>query len=510
MTIFRKLSRILLGVLSFFLFGCEFDSDKANFHEIEKLPEEIGLYINLANINPEELIYISGPVTLYYQTMSEIGAVEAVAFTINGQRREVYESSGYLSIVPEEADAGKITELELEVLTKASDGSLAGEAAGQYYSGKISYKLKYIRITADDFEIKELEVDRVVFGLKEGLEFPFQLVIDEKVIENPYHIEYFRNDFPRGITKTIYILPLDASIEELYSYNYIYFTIEDRSLEFVPVMWQHHKYSKNLNNNQLYVSSLSSSDIHIYNQNLEFLNKINLGKENYHLLFTETGLVVCSNNREITVYSDDSFSKILSTYPKFYFFDVNKNDQLIEFDNYYQVHVYNLHSGKKLYTIDDLASLSIRNMAASVHGNYLSVQSSESSYMYSLSETSASLLYTFPKTANQACFHPVNKDHLILININSFEIMDVKTREIVFSCEGEFQDVDPISGNLLYYSENYSYQNENFDNIIIDSSYRKIYTLVNNTQSNGPFTLFNNHLIKSISYIDISPKLSNH
>ena len=102
--------------------------------------------------------------------------------------------------------------------------------------------------------------------------------------------------------------------------------------------------------------------------------------------------------------------------------------------------------------------------------------------------------------------HPVNHDHIILdATYNGFEIYDMESRTILFTSKGELQSIDPITGNLLYYDENYGVKGS-YPNHVLDLEYNKIFTFEDDSQSTyGSFLQFNNYIIKGNRYTGLLP-----
>lgn len=88
-----------------------------------------------------------------------------------------------------------------------------------------------------------------------------------------------------------------------------------------------------------------------------------------------------------------------------------------------------------------------------------------------------------------------------------FEIFDLESRESVFSSKGQFQSIDPVTGNLLYYDENYGVKNNMYDNHVLDVNYNKISVFEDASQSSyGAFLQFNNYVIKGARYTNLLPQ----
>lgn len=505
MHILRKLFyslSLLLGII-FFNVSCEYDADGDNYHYVEKLPAEVGIAINLADYSPDDVIYIYGPTYFHYQIVPEIGSVKSVEFTFDGGKTEIWEDQGYMKIEPDEVE-DKMLNLTVDVTIDAKDKSLAGTVLGFSYAGSLSYKVKYVHITAEDFSVVKMEVDKVTFSMVNKNENPCQYVIDGKLVTDLDKIEFPRNDFPYGFGEVkIYLLPPDARIADYKGYNYIPLRAMDNTLEGIPSA-MNIEHSFGMKDNTLY--TYYGNDVFVYDENLFLINKkaVDVSKI---AVTQKNGLVACYSYGKIITYSDYTFSTVVSTIDNaFPTLEVTEKDQMFWINNF-QVDAFDLHTGNLVYSIDCLPN-GVWDIAASVDGKYLYVQTSEGQNIYSLSDNAAILLYALDKRYDKSFFHPVNKNHLVLQSrFEGFDVYDVEARKVVFHGENEVQSVDPVTGVLLYYDKDYD---TNYENRFVDKSYNEIYVLENNTYGlYGAFKLFNNHLIKSTYFVDISSKLWN-
>jgi len=481
--------------------SCEYESDGENFHEVEVLPDEIGVAINLADVSPDDIIYVYGPTYLYYQILPEKGKVQSVSFTYDGETVKDDEVSGYFRIDPHMSNDNLIKELDVDILVKANNGSLADVVGGFTYEASMTYNVKYVRITASDFAVKKQEIDKVTIEMVNKNENPCQYVIDGELVTDLDNIEYHPADFPFGnYLVKIYLLPTTASVDDYESYNHIEFRFYDKTL---PGMGTSPPPAVDISRQELYTEY--DGEVFVYDRNFNLLERKRMDAH-YITVTPSTGLVSCYAYSKVVTYSDKSFSTVVSTINNaFSGYSVNSRDQLFWVNNF-QVDAFDLRTGQLIYSINFPDG--VWGLAASADGKYLFVQTSEERNVYELTDTGATLLYSIDMIYDRYLFHPVNKSHLILQSrFEGFIIYDVETRRTVFSSEGEFQNVDYVTGTFLYYDKDYS---SNYLNRFVDKSYNEVYVLKNNTRGlYGSFELFNNYLFKSTAYIDISSKLSN-
>ncbi len=510
MITFQKITRWgLVAVTIFLTFSCEYDSDLDNYHEREKLPDEISIGVNLANVAPGDTIYMYGSTYLFYETITDVGTIKSISFTLDGITQTDENSSGYISIYPQDADDRVVKTLKMDIGVKGNNGSMADEMFGLSYLASLEYKLKYIKITADDFAMKKAEVDKMTFAMVNKNDSPCRYVINGKVIGNLDNIEISRagsGHFPSGVNAKIYIVPDNISISDYEQCYYIDFWLYDNHFENYPFSCVSFLMDKV--HRKMYSSY--GNHIYVYDENMNFIAKKEVDAS--YIAVTPTGLITCYSYGKIITYTDDSFSSVVSTINNaFHKYAVSGRDQLFWANNF-QVDAFNLRTGELIYSIQNDSYDSVTDVCATEDGEYLYIQyyNSNTGKIYQLADNSATLLYTIDKTSWDCFFHPVNENHLILDRgRNGFEIYDIESRQTVFSNKGELQSIDPITGNMIYYDENYSYEEGKAKNIFVDKDYQQIYVLDNNTRGTcGPLQLFNNYIFKSTSYVDISSKLS--
>lgn len=493
---------LLLGIILLNV-SCEYDADGDNYHYVEKLPAEVGIAINLADYSPDDVIYIYGPTYLHYQIVPEIGSVKFVEFALDGASVGYVKDDDYYYINPQDKKDREF-DLTVDVTIDAKDKSLAGTVLGFAYMGSVSYKIKYVHIKATDFATVKSEVDKVTFAMVNKNENPCQYVIDGKLVEDLDNIEIPRVNFPYGIGEVkIHLLPPNARIADYKGYNYISFYSIEKTLDGIPSAMNIEHYF-GMKDNTLY--TYYGGEVFVYDENLSLLNRKKLGVSEIAVT-QKNGLVACHSYGKIITYSDYTFSTVVSTIDNASTkFEVTEKDQMFWINNF-QVDVFDLRTGNLVYIVDCFPN-GVWDIAVSADGKYLYVQTMEGQNIYSLSDNAATLLYALDKRYDRSFFHPVNKNHLVLQSrFEGFDVYDVEARKVVFHGDNEIHSVDPVTGVLMYYDKDYD---TNYMNRFVDKSYDEIYVLENNTYGlYGPFILFNNYLIKSTYFVDISSKLWN-
>ncbi len=251
---------IFTALLTFLCTSCEYDADGENYHHLEPLPSEIGVAINLADVNPEETIYIYGPTSFYIQVNQEKGRLHFIEINYNGEAVTHQESPAYFYVDPDATDAGQLKNLNITVAIDAGDKSLAGTLAEYSHITTASYKIMYVRIMPEDFEIKSLEVDRIIYQMTRKNSNPCKYVMDGQEITDLDNIVYERNDYPYGGRLKIYLLPQHAPTNNYENYNYIELSFRDKQWELHGSASVDHFMDKA--HEELYVQSSRGLSIH--------------------------------------------------------------------------------------------------------------------------------------------------------------------------------------------------------------------------------------------------------
>lgn len=131
--------------------SCEFDSVDENYVYLEKPKDEIQLGIDLAGVNPSELIYIYNKSYFTYSLFTDGKDVLVRQFFLDGQPIETDQQTGgaYLNISDSE-----IHDLQLVIALRTGTGSLADYAMYEMYTGEFTFKIKAIPYS-DNLNVRE-------------------------------------------------------------------------------------------------------------------------------------------------------------------------------------------------------------------------------------------------------------------------------------------------------------------------------------------------------------------
>lgn len=130
----------------FLLTSCEWNgSDDDNYVEIEKPPATINLSVDLAGINPEEVIQIANESYLTYTLYSGGHDLIEQKFYLDGVEKPYSTSgmSGYSVYLEGYPVDGTVHELKVVMALKTNSGSLAEISQAEYYTGEYNFKLKF-------------------------------------------------------------------------------------------------------------------------------------------------------------------------------------------------------------------------------------------------------------------------------------------------------------------------------------------------------------------------------
>ena len=123
------------------LSSCEFESDDLNYVHVEKPEDQIQLGIDLAGVNPTELIYIYNQTYFTYSLFTDNRVILARQFYLDGVPIETdqYAEGVHLNI-PD----NQIHDLKLVIALRSGTGSLADKEMYEMYTGEFTFKIKAI------------------------------------------------------------------------------------------------------------------------------------------------------------------------------------------------------------------------------------------------------------------------------------------------------------------------------------------------------------------------------
>ena len=132
---------LLFLFLGLGFYSCEYDSNDFNYVHLEKPKEEMQMGIDLAGVNPLELIYISNQSTFTYSLFTNGHDILFLEFFLDGIPIESNQQTGVLYLDRSITD-NKIHELKLVIAFKTGTGSLAEYAKYETYAGEYIFKIK--------------------------------------------------------------------------------------------------------------------------------------------------------------------------------------------------------------------------------------------------------------------------------------------------------------------------------------------------------------------------------
>lgn len=605
---------LLLIVFALGLHSCEFDSSDDNYIHIEKPKDEIQLGVDLAGVNPEDIIYVYNNSSFRYTLYTDNKEVLIRQFFLDGNPIETNQQTG-IAVIKTDIIDKEIHELKLVMSLKTESGSLAEYAGLEMYTGEFSFKIKFIpysdklnirettdsngnlklewdkpqdyeitgydiyngeyafgellasinnpnethfvdldyaygykhytivakvknsfdltvqdniavrywNLTEDDFETYRISANELYIKWDNPNPFPCKYVLthgfygEKIIIENDVNeIIIPVRDFPGwSETFSLYILPKTADINRYDHYSYTYASYSDE--RFGGIF-----FSGDTKNKQ--ICALEFDYLNCFD--ISSMQKIGSVKHNLRL---HTGCrVQVSADGKIAINDADNFIHIYSNSSltnKVACLDVGGYPFYLMSNN--KVFVAE-RSGFKIYDAannDVVCSKKWESLAVngeivtttsiSPDGKYAYVQcreyawASDTKVWTELLEINHSDVTLLEKTEGDTniqsvSFNPLKSAEAIIqyspYYVNKFVIVDVLTKEKK-EIKGEFMNIDPFTGNLLYKGDTY-----NQDNVVyvLDKTYtEKLMVLkLANLAVSGP-RLYNNNIFFSGYYLNL-------
>lgn len=490
------LTAILLGCI-LLTSSCEDSTEDPNLS-----PVKLNITASLGENDSKTPLYIYGSRDIDYSVSTDKGNIDLVQFFYKGVEIKSFTSkSGKFYFTPD-MSTNATTDLEMKV-------SMTVEQ--KKYNETITYKVQYVKISKEDFELKEETIDRFVFKMiGEKLE-NYKYILGGKVIEDMDNIilprKFAQYSFPTESSIRISLVPKEHEYYSGYSYPYVDIDFKDKKLgDFHAGSTKFHYIDAA--HKELYVWTYG--EISVFDSNMNEIKNKSIENTAFLSITPKSGLAVTKSlYGNVLTYSDNNFSTLISTTDLNFnpvSLRVSEKDQLFNGHNF-QIDVYDLYTGKSVYSLKFQENVSDYTILGDKLLVKLGNDGQGGNQVYQLNDNSATFLYSFEKTYRNCIAHPINHNHIILSNTyNGFEIFDLESRTSLASFKGQFQSIDPIKGTLLYYDENYGVSG-NYNNHILDSKYNKISTFEDASQStNGAFLQFNNYIIKSGRYTNLLPK----
>lgn len=235
-------SFLLLFCLVIF-YSCEFDSDNVNYVSIEKPKDEIPLGIDLAGVNPQDVIYVYRNSTFSYSLFTDGKDILARQFYLDGEPLDTHQETGQLHFDRDITD-GTIHNLKLVIALKTGTGSLAEHAQLEMYVGEFDFKIKMIPFT-DNLMIRQTQDNNNHLKLEWNKPTNFE-VAGYKIyngdtvhgellatIDNPNQTYFVDKDYAYGYKSYTVVAEIknsfDLAVADHYSVNY--FPITDEEFE---------------------------------------------------------------------------------------------------------------------------------------------------------------------------------------------------------------------------------------------------------------------------------------
>lgn len=136
------------------LHSCEYESSNFNYVELDKPEDEVQIAIDLAGVNPEEIIYVENNSIFYYTLFTDGRDVLIRQLFWDGVPIETNQNSGEGIIYVENID-DNIHELKLVIAFKTGTESLAERAGLEMYAGEYNFKVKVFDNKYDGLNLRQ-------------------------------------------------------------------------------------------------------------------------------------------------------------------------------------------------------------------------------------------------------------------------------------------------------------------------------------------------------------------
>lgn len=567
------------------LYSCEFESDNINYVDLEKPQEEIQLGINLAGVNPSELIYVYNNSSFSYSLFTDGKDILVRQFYLDGKPMATNPDTGegYFDV---NIMDNEIHELKLIIALKTGSGSLAEYANYEMYAGEFTFKIKiipfsdnlnirettdknnylklewdkpsdyevagysvykgdihhgellakidnpnhtyfvdtdyaygykhftivaeiknslnnltvkddvtvyYNNVTESNFEIQRISTNEILMKWTNPNSFPCKYVLThgenkEKIIlENGINEGIIPvRDFPSWAESfTLYILPKSADIDRYEFYPNVYGVFRDKSFSSIS-------FNVNLQSNMIHALNFTS----LNNYDVSTMEQIGATNHNLELhtgcqlKITKGGRVAINDKHDfVHIFSDYSLKHEIAKFKinSYPFHILNEKRILIEENNGFKIYDITTQDviTSKLWGSDFLYGIVHTKISVSSNGNYLYVllsdyhSSNSNKHWVELYEVAAdnTLKLLEKETISNIVniyFHPINNTEAIFqyptFYENKFIIFDILTKEKK-EIKGEFMNIDPITGNLLFKGE--EYQDNQYNIYVWDNNYSK-------------------------------------
>lgn len=439
---FNRCLLLLLIVIG--LYSCEFESDNLNYVHVEKPDDQIQLGIDLAGVNPTELIYIYNQTYFTYSLYTDDRAIFARQFYLDGVPIETdqYAEGVHLNILD-----NQIHDLKLVIALRSGTGSLADKAMYEMYTGVFTFKVKAIPFS-DKLNIRQTVNSNNNLKLEWDKPSGFEV--------SAYNI--YKGYSTQGVLLTTITNPNETSfVDTDYAYGYKSYTIVAVIKNSFNLTVQEHisiTYS-NMSENNFEIERIATDEASVQWENpnpfpCKYVLEYGFNKEK---IIVENGV----NEATIPISDFPTWSDSFSLYILPQSADINRYEEYSfvrsgykDKKNNAEINLsYNLKSHKlhglgftylNSYDISTMKEVSTSKHNLQLHsGNIVKVSKEgivaiiaidNTIHVYS-DYTLNQKIATLRATNN--LFHFVGNDKLLLQEVNGFKIYDIRTSSVLTS-----------------------------------------------------------------------------
>lgn len=482
--VIKKQSLKLIGTISiiiviFGLHSCEYESDNINFINLEKPEEESQFRIDLAGVNPEEIIFVDNNSAFFYSIFTDERDILHRQFYWDGEPIETNENTGYVFIHVEEID-DNIHELKLVIAYKTGTESLAEHAGLEMYVGEYNFKVKVLDITRNSNDD---------FNLREGIDKNGNLKIEwDKPTE--YDVEgynVYHGDKHWGtLLATIYDPDETFFVDTEYTYGYKNITVEavvknsfylstfdEINISYTTItkeqfeVERHSKYeflvrweNPNPFPCKYVLTNDMNNDIIVSENDGEW---VNIPARQFPTFSDQFYIYLMPKDADTNNY--ESYPSIIASFSdkKLSYVDItaNKSEGLIHTLNFNSVDTYDVNTMKKVFSAKQSKSI---NTGSKIHTSEDGKIAYGDRDVYIFSDYKPEYELSAFSSYNDS-YNFIGNDKVITTKYNGFDIYDIKTKTLLASKywgsdDGEIMPYVNISvskrGNYIYvqYTEN--------------------------------------------------------
>lgn len=336
-----------------------------------------------------------------------------------------------------------------------------------------THTVEYETMTSDNFSLKLLPNNQIELSWNNPNPFPARFI----VLDNRDNVVAEITD---GSNKFIYDLAsfpdyghdFDVRISASYNTEYDSQLFYLGNFQFSDPTTPHSiDYFYHPNKPLFYTINFDGMRIYDVNNNFKQTKFSKIVPEIYStgskIKVSEGGLIVIENRDALTVYADDDLNKLMATISDIGYYNqysVGGNFLLVHSNDFYNsgkyiTKVYNLLSNTQIINIELLNSNNSNSVTSHIspNGKYFVIVDNANGkvVLYQIVNNQEVLAHTWSNIVTQdVVFNAYNENEIIFVLNNKIQVVDLNTFSDKAQITGNYLALDPITGNILYYTDN--------------------------------------------------------